>query len=125
MRLELKPFGVKVIVIEPAGIRTEWSAIAADNLRKTSSDTAYAAQAEKAAAILELADHKAFSSPTKVVAKKIGKAATVRHPLTRYPTGKGAGMILFTRWLLPARAFDGVIQTAFRLASKLARPTGR
>jgi NAD(P)-dependent dehydrogenase (short-subunit alcohol dehydrogenase family) len=125
MRLELEPFGIKVVVIEPAGIRTEWAAIAADNLRKTSSDTAYAGQAEHAAAILELADRKAFSSPTKVVAKKIAKAATVRHPLTRYPTGKGAGMILFVRWLLPARAFDAVIQTAFALAAKVARPTGR
>jgi short-subunit dehydrogenase len=125
MRLELKPFGVKVIVIEPAGIRTEWAGIAADNLRKSSSETAYAEQAQQAAAILELADRPAFSSPTKTVAKKIGKAAPVRHPLTRYPTGKGAGMILFTRWLLPARAFDGVIKTAFGLASKLARPTGR
>ena len=120
MRLELKPFGIKVVVIEPAGIRTEWAAIAADNLRKTSSDTAYAGQAEHAAAILELADRKAFSSPTKVVAKKIAKAATVRHPLTRYPTGKGAGMILFTRWLLPARAFDTVIKVAFAAASRLA-----
>jgi short-subunit dehydrogenase len=125
MRLELKPFGVKVIVIQPAGIRTEWAAIAADNLRKSSSETVYAPQAEKAAAILELADHKAFSSPSTVAAKKIAKAATRRHPLTRYPTGRGAGMILFTRWLLPARAFDGVIQTAFGFAAKVARPTGR
>ncbi|HVV75292.1 MAG TPA: oxidoreductase [Mycobacteriales bacterium] len=125
LRLELKPFGVKVVVVEPAGIRTEWAAIAADNLRKSSSDTAYAAQAEHAAAILELADRPAFSSSSKVAAKKIAKAATVRHPLTRYPTGKGAGMILFTRWLLPARAFDAVISTAFGLAAKMAGPTER
>ncbi|HVT64132.1 MAG TPA: oxidoreductase [Mycobacteriales bacterium] len=125
MRLELNPFGIKVVVIEPAGIRTEWASIAAENLRKASSETAYADQADKAAAILELADNKAFSSSTAVVAKKIAKAATRRHPLTRYPTGKGAGMILFTRWLLPARAFDGVIQTTFGLAAKVARPTGR
>jgi short-subunit dehydrogenase len=125
MRLELAPFGVKVVVIEPAGIRTEWAAIAADNLRKTSSDTAYAPQAAQAAAILELADKPAFSSASTVVAKKIAKAATVRHPRTRYPTGKGAGMILFTRWLLPARAFDGVIRFAFAAGSKLAGPTGR
>jgi hypothetical protein len=59
------------------------------------------------------------------VAKKIAKAATRRHPLTRYPTGRGAGMILFTRWLLPARAFDGVIRTGFSLAAKVAKPTER
>jgi short-subunit dehydrogenase len=124
MRLELAPFGIKVVIIQPAGIRTEWAAIAADNLRKSSSNTVYAAQAEQAAAILEMADRPAFSSPSKVVAKKIAKAATVRHPLTRYPTGRGAGMILLARWLLPARAFDAVIKTAFGLAARMAGPTG-
>jgi hypothetical protein len=59
------------------------------------------------------------------VAKKILKAATARHPLTRYPTGRGAGSILFTRWLLPARMFDGVIKVAFAAAARMARPTGR
>jgi NAD(P)-dependent dehydrogenase (short-subunit alcohol dehydrogenase family) len=125
LRLEVAPFGIKVVVIEPAGIRTEWSGIAADNLRKTSGDSAYAAHADKAAALLDMADRPAFTSTSEVVAKKIVKAATSRHPLTRYPTGRGAGSILFTRWLLPARAFDGVIKTAFAAAARMAGPTGR
>jgi NAD(P)-dependent dehydrogenase (short-subunit alcohol dehydrogenase family) len=121
LRLEVAPFGIKVVVIEPAGIRTEWSAIAADNLRKSSGGSAYADHAARAAAVLDMADRPAFTSPSEVVAKKIVKAATVRHPLTRYPTGRGAGSILFTRWLLPARLFDGVIKTAFAAAAKMAR----
>lgn len=125
MRMELKPFGVKVVVIEPAGIRTEWSGIAADNLRKASADSAYAELAEHVGAFLDLAETPAFTSASSVVAKKIVKAATVRHPRTRYPTGKGAGSILFTRWLLPARAFDAMMSSTFGLAAKLARPTGR
>ena len=36
MRLELKPFGIDVIVIEPGGVNTEWGGIAAGNLRATS-----------------------------------------------------------------------------------------
>ena len=36
LRLELAPFGIQVVVIEPGAIRTEWGGIAADNLRKTS-----------------------------------------------------------------------------------------
>ena len=126
MRLELAPHGVKVVIIEPAGIRTEWAGIASDNLRKTTAaDSAYAAQAEQAAALLDMAERAAFSSPSSVVAKKIVKAATVRHPRTRYGTGRGAGSILFTRWLLPARAFDAVIRTAFGVAGRLAGPTGQ
>jgi NAD(P)-dependent dehydrogenase (short-subunit alcohol dehydrogenase family) len=121
MRLELAPFGIKVVVIEPAGIRTEWSGIAADNLRKTSGESAYAAHAGRAAAVLDMADRPAFTSPSEVVANKIVKAATARHPLTRYPTGRGAGSILFTRWLLPARMFDGVIKVAFAAAARMAK----
>jgi NAD(P)-dependent dehydrogenase (short-subunit alcohol dehydrogenase family) len=126
MRVELAPHGIKVVIIEPAGIRTEWAGIASDNLLKTTAeDSAYAAQAAQAAALLDLAEKPAFSSTSDVVAKKIVKAATRRHTLTRYPTGRGAGMILFTRWVLPARAFDAVIRGAFSLAARLGRPTGR
>jgi short-subunit dehydrogenase len=125
MRLELRPFGIKVIVIEPAGIRTEWSGIAAENLRKASSATAYSDLADKVGSFLDLAETPAFTSTSTVVAKKIAKAARVRHPRTRYPVGKGAGSILFTRWLLPARAFDAMMSSTFGLATKLARPTGR
>ncbi|HWC33892.1 MAG TPA: oxidoreductase [Mycobacteriales bacterium] len=125
MRMELRPFGIQVVIIEPAGIRTEWSGIAADNLRKSSSDSAYAAQAEQVGAFLDLAESPAFTSASSVVAKKIVKAATVRHPRTRYPVGKGAGSILFTRWLLPARAFDAMMTSTFGLAKRLARPTER
>lgn len=125
MRMELARFGIKVVIIEPAGIRTEWSGIAADNLRKASADSAYAEQANQVGAFLDLAETPAFTSASPVVAKKIVKAATVRHPRTRYPVGKGAGSILFTRWLLPARAFDATMKSTFGLASRLARPTGR
>ncbi len=129
MRMELRPFGVKVVVIEPAGIRTEWSGIAAENLRKASAGSAYAEQAEHVGAFLDLAESPAVTSSSDVVAKKIVKAATVGHPRTRYPVGKGAGSILFTRWLLPARAFDAVMSSMYGLAKvlakRLARPTGR
>ena len=56
LRLELKPFGIHVVVIEPGAIKTEWSGIAADGLVKTSGDTAYAEQAKNGAAVLSMAD---------------------------------------------------------------------
>ena len=49
LRMELKPFGIDVIVVEPGGIRTEWGIIAANNLKKTSAKGAYAEMANKAA----------------------------------------------------------------------------
>ena len=56
LRMELAPFGIQVVVVEPGAIRTEWGGIAADNLRKVSGDGPYAAQAAKVATVLSTAD---------------------------------------------------------------------
>ena len=47
LRVELKPFGIDVIVIEPGAIRTEWGQIALDTLHEASGHTAYAPEAEE------------------------------------------------------------------------------
>lgn len=36
LRLEVKPFGIEVVVIEPGGIETEWGGIAADKVEMIS-----------------------------------------------------------------------------------------
>jgi|GEM_PF-302628 len=42
LRMEVAPFGIDVVVIEPGGIATEWGGIAADHLDKTGGSGAYA-----------------------------------------------------------------------------------
>ena len=44
LRMELRPFGIDVVVVEPGGIRTEWASIAADHLEATAEGSAYADQ---------------------------------------------------------------------------------
>ncbi|MGW0325580.1 oxidoreductase [Nocardia sp. NPDC003183] len=113
LRLEAKPFGVNVVVIEPGGIRTEWGGIAADHLRKVSGDGPYSAQAEAVAASLgPQATVARLGSPPEVIADAIGKAVTARRPKTRYQVGFGSRPLIFLKWLLPDRAFDALIKRA-------------
>jgi NAD(P)-dependent dehydrogenase (short-subunit alcohol dehydrogenase family) len=121
IRLELKPFGIHVVVIEPGAIKTEWSGIAADGLLKASGETAYAEQARRGAAVLSLADsNPTVTSGPEVIAKAIAKGCRARRPRTRYAVGGGAKPTVYGRWLLPDRAFDAVVLGVFKTGEKLA-----
>jgi NAD(P)-dependent dehydrogenase (short-subunit alcohol dehydrogenase family) len=115
LRLEVAPFGIDVVLIEPGGMNTEWGAIAADNLITASAHTAYAPQAPGVAHMLRSSDLKARrgSSPH-VIATAVLRAATARHPKTRYLLGPGAKPLVLLRRFLPDRAFDALIRRVFR-----------
>lgn len=110
LRLELSPFGVDVIVIEPGSIKTEWSSIAADNIDATSQNGAYKEIAHKVSKTMR---DIGGSSPT-VISKTIGKAVTARKPKTRYSAGKYASTFLILRRILSDRMFDRFIQSFYK-----------
>jgi NAD(P)-dependent dehydrogenase (short-subunit alcohol dehydrogenase family) len=118
LRLELAPFGVHVVVVEPGAIRTEWAEISAENLRATSAGTAYADQATQVSGVLARAANPRLTSPPAVVANAVGRAVTARRPRTRYAVGRGARPVLVARRVLPDRAFDAVVRGTFRLAGR-------
>lgn len=109
LRLETRPFGIDVILIEPGAVASEWSNIAADHLRQTSSKGAYAAAANKAAD--GMARTYASNQPSRptVVAETILRAITARRPKTRYAVGYMAGTTIAMRRFLPDRIFDRLI----------------
>ncbi|CAL9676622.1 oxidoreductase [Streptomyces sp. enrichment culture] len=109
LRMEVRPFGIDVVVIEPGGIRTEWSGIAADHLEKSSAGGAYSGQAEAVAASMRSQAMVKRMSPPTVIADAVGKAVTARRPRTRYATGFGARPLLALRRVLPDRAFDAMM----------------
>jgi NAD(P)-dependent dehydrogenase (short-subunit alcohol dehydrogenase family) len=109
LRVEVEPFGIDVVVIEPGAIQTEWAGIAADGLRQASGSGAYAALADNHARMLESTKTSRLPSPPDVVAATIARAVDARRPKTRYATGGGARMILFLNRILPDRLFDRFI----------------
>jgi NAD(P)-dependent dehydrogenase (short-subunit alcohol dehydrogenase family) len=118
MRLELAPFGIHVVVIQPGAIRTEWAGIAADGLRERSAGTAYADQAALVGGVLGRAENPRLTSGPSVVADAVARAVQARRPRTRYAVGRGARPVLIARRLLRDRAFDRLVTTTFRLAGR-------
>ena len=110
LRMELHPFGVEVVVIQPGAILTEWSGIARDGLMKYSGDGPYRDGARAHIAMMASADRGSLPSPPGVVATTILQAVRTPKPRTRYATGGGANLILFLRRVLPDRSFDALMR---------------
>jgi NAD(P)-dependent dehydrogenase (short-subunit alcohol dehydrogenase family) len=113
LRMELRPFGIQVVLIEPGPIRTEWNEIARDSLLERSGDGAYADWARKAHGVMERFDEPSRASSPEEVADKIVKAARAKRPAARYPVGRGARVITTSRDLLPDRVFDEVVSRTY------------
>ena len=112
LRMETAPFGIDVVVIEPGGIRTEWSGIAADHLDETAEGSAYASQIKAVANSMRSESTNKRQSPPSVIADTVEKIVTARKPRTRYVVGFAAKPLVTLRRILPDRAFDRVISAA-------------
>jgi len=104
LRMEVKQFGIDVIVIEPGAIKSEWGDIAMENLRKISAGKAYSPLAGK---IIEMSQKlKPKNEDPEVIAKLILKSISTRNPRTRYHAGYLSGIILFLKKVLTDKQFD-------------------
>jgi Short-chain dehydrogenases of various substrate specificities len=114
LRMELAPLGIKVIVIEPGAIKTEWGGIAGQSLLAASGTGPYAEWAVPHGKVLASADALAdFASPPEAVAKTIARALKSRRPRTRYATGGRAKTFMALNWLLSDRIKDRLARRAF------------
>ncbi|RYP83289.1 oxidoreductase [Nocardioides guangzhouensis] len=110
LRMEVKPFGIDVIVIEPGGIKSEWAGIAADKVRAVSSEGPYAPQGNAVADSLSSESTQRRSSPPQLIARTITRAVHAGKPRTRYAVGFGAKPMIFLHDVLPDRTFDAMMR---------------
>lgn len=114
LRIEVKEFGIDVVVIEPGGIKTPWGTIAAENLKKTSGQGAYANFANKVAAGMTKTYTSNSLTHVDVLGKIIAKAATDKKPKTRYVKGYMAKPAIAIRKWFGDNVFDKMIMGQFK-----------
>jgi NAD(P)-dependent dehydrogenase (short-subunit alcohol dehydrogenase family) len=112
LRMEVKQFGIDVVIIRPGAIVTEWNTITREHLLQVSGNSAYRAYVLKHLKMMESADK--HGSPPAVVAKTIVRAMQSSHPRTRYATGGGARLILFLHGILSDRMSDKLMTVVIR-----------
>jgi NAD(P)-dependent dehydrogenase (short-subunit alcohol dehydrogenase family) len=110
LRLEVRPFGIDVVVIEPAIIDSGWGVRAMEEANRNSRNGAYQNLLDTYVKIQRTAKG---SSP-ETVARLVLKVLDTHRPKARYHVGKGAGMLLFLRRHLSDRFFDRVVTAFFR-----------
>ncbi|NJP96001.1 SDR family oxidoreductase [Nonomuraea sp. FMUSA5-5] len=116
LRMELHPWGIHVVLIEPATISTT----AVQKLRKDAEDTLIQMTAEQRgyyettyrAMTAKAYEREQGGSDPSVVAKVVLQALTAARPATRYKVGKDSGLLAFVARWLPDRVFD---QARFKL----------
>ncbi len=114
LRIEAKPFGIDVVLIEPGGIGTQWGIIAADHLEESCRDTAYAASAEKESRLMRFAYSGRYLAGPDTVSRAICRAVNARRPRHRYHPGSGSYFLLWLHALLPTRLWDALMRLAVK-----------
>ena len=115
LRMEMKPFGIDVVLIEPGPIKTDWGIIAARHLEESCQGTAYEEQGKRWAGTMRWAYESNWLSSPRVITRAICHAVNSRRPRTRYRLGRFSSLAVWTHRLLPARWWDALMRSMARL----------
>jgi NAD(P)-dependent dehydrogenase (short-subunit alcohol dehydrogenase family) len=117
LRFEVQGFGVKVSVIEPGLIRTDFAETAVGSMYGSDGENPYAGFDESVAkATAENYERGPFArlgGGPEAVAEAIDHAVSVRSPRSRYAVTPSVRLFLRLRRLLPDRAWDAALRTIY------------
>ena len=133
LRIEVAPFGIDVVLIEPGPVKTPWNETALSSVPTaavapngtngaavgTPTDDPYAGYKAAVATGFAKANSGSlarFGSTADDIAKVITRAATIRRPRTRYLINAIAKSSVALRRLLPDRAYDFALRQQYGLS---------
>lgn len=114
LRLELKPFNIDVVIVEPGGIRSEFGDVLHKPLLDRSKGGAYEEMADAVARTYQAVySNSKQMSPPSVISDVIVKIVRSRKPKTRYVAGYMSKTTLLLRKILSDRMFDKLIMSTY------------
>ncbi|MDA9403152.1 oxidoreductase [Bradyrhizobium sp. CCBAU 45389] len=111
LRLELAPFGIKVVIVEPGMIETAFGDVVANGLLKRSGTGPYAKVTQAVAKSTRDAYGHGLGTNPSVIADVVSRAVKEARPRTRYVAGKYALPMIKIREWFGDRAFDRIIMS--------------
>jgi NAD(P)-dependent dehydrogenase (short-subunit alcohol dehydrogenase family) len=116
LRFEVGGFGIDVIVVEPGAIATNWVDHAVATMVGRESEGEYADLYEAMEQRLVGAHRgllRYFARSPEAVARVIADALEAERPRTRYVVPRMAGLFMWSRKLMPDRAWDAFMRTLY------------
>jgi NAD(P)-dependent dehydrogenase (short-subunit alcohol dehydrogenase family) len=111
LRIELKPFNIKVVVLQPGIIETEFGEVMLSNIAQYSGATAYADLTGKLVAATKKMYANGGASQPSLIAKTVSKIIASKNPKTRYRVGKWAKPMVWMRTYLGDKLFDKIVMS--------------
>ena len=118
LRMEMKPFGIDVVMIEPGAIKTDWGIIAAKHLKESSARTAYEVVGSQWANNMDWFYKTNLLSKPSIIANAISRAVNSRHPKARYCRGRFSIIGRLANTIMPARWWDVLMRQGGKLKVK-------
>jgi short-subunit dehydrogenase len=124
LRIELRPFGIDVSLIEPGPIRTNFSTTSLKSVARYQDGSPYAPVLERFAALTQRTDR--MAPGPRATSRAIHHAASSRWPRTRYKLTLPSRMTVAFMRAIPTRLSDAILRRILRLTPKhlaLVAPT--
>ena len=114
LRFETAPFNIRVVVIEPGLVTTEFGEVAGARVRTYTDGSAYGVQVERFLRMIEDPRARDRGTDAAVLAEVFVEAATVARPRRRYVRGAMARPALLIRKWLGDGVYEFILRRAFR-----------
>ena len=118
LRMEMQPYGIDVVMIEPGAIKTDWGPIAAKHLKESSSGTVYEEAGTQWANNMDWFYRTNLLSSPSIIAKAISRAVNSRRPKARYCIGRFSILGRIAHALMPVRWWDAMMRQGGKIKVK-------